>query len=257
MRNENVPISMMTCYDYTFAKIVSKTNIDALLIGDSLGNVMTGYDTTLPVTVDDIIYHSKTVKRGSPNHFIVADLPFLSYQVSVEDAVRNAGRIMKESGVNAVKLEGGADFADTIKAIVRASIPVMGHLGLTPQSFHTLGGYRVQGKTPEDAARMIADAKAIEQAGCFAIVLEMVPEDLAKAITEELSIPTIGIGAGRFCSGQVLVLQDALGMDSSFKRKFVKQFAQLEGIVETALNSYDAEVKKRTFPGEEHSFKTK
>lgn len=256
MRDENRPISMITCYDYTFAKIVAKTNVDTILIGDSLGNVMAGYDTTLPVTVDDIIYHAKAVKRGAPDCFIVADLPFLSYHASVEDAVRNAGRIMKEAGVNAVKLEGGADFADTIRALVRASIPVMGHLGLTPQSVHAIGGYRVQGKTPEDAARMIADAKAIEKAGCFSVVFEMVPEDLAKKITEELKIPTIGIGGGRFCSGQVLVLQDALGMDNEYKKKYLKKYAQLESIVQDALNSYDDDVKKRVFPGEEHSFKS-
>jgi 3-methyl-2-oxobutanoate hydroxymethyltransferase len=257
MKDENRPVSMITCYDYTFAKIVAKTDVDAVLIGDSLGNVIAGYDTTLPVTVDDIIYHSRAVKRGAPDVFIVADLPFLSYQVSVEDAVRNAGRIMKETGVNAVKLEGGADFADTIRALVRASIPVMGHLGLTPQSVHTLGGYRVQGKTPEDAKRIIDDAKAVEDAGAFALVLEMVPEELAKRITESLSIPTIGIGAGRHCSGQVLVLQDALGMDNEYKKKYLKKYAQIESIVQTALNSYNDDVKKRIFPAEEHSFTAK
>jgi 3-methyl-2-oxobutanoate hydroxymethyltransferase len=257
MKESGVPISLVTCYDYSFARILSETEIDALLIGDSCGNVMAGYDTTIPVTVDEIIYHSRAVRRGAPDAFLVADMPFLSYHISKEDAVRNAGRIMKESGVQSVKLEGGIDFCETVSALVKSSIPVMGHLGLTPQSIHAIGGYRVQGKTPHDAERMIRDAKALDEAGCFAIVLEMVPESLAEEITKSISIPTIGIGAGRYCSGQVLVLQDLLGMDKGYVKKYLKKYADIDSVVTNAIQQYNAEVKKRIFPDEDHVFSAK
>jgi 3-methyl-2-oxobutanoate hydroxymethyltransferase len=257
MKEDGVPISMVTCYDYSFARILSETDIDALLIGDSCGNVMAGYDTTIPVSVDEIIYHARAVRRGAPDAFLVADMPFLSYHISKEDAVRNAGRIMKESGVQSVKLEGGIYFCDTIKALVASSIPVMGHLGLTPQSIHAIGGYKVQGKTPEDAERMKLNAAALEEAGCFAIVLEMVPEPLAEEITQSISIPTIGIGAGRYCSGQVLVLQDLLGMDKGYVKKYLKKYAELDGVVSQAIQSYNDDVKKRIFPDENHVFSAK
>jgi 3-methyl-2-oxobutanoate hydroxymethyltransferase len=257
MKEEGIPISLVTCYDYSFARIISETDIDALLIGDSCGNVMAGYDTTIPVTVDEIIYHSRAVRRGAPNAFLVADMPFLSYHISKEDAVLNAGRIMKETGVQSVKLEGGIDFCETVSALVKSSIPVMGHLGLTPQSVHAIGGYRVQGKTPHDAERMKHDAKALEEAGCFAIVLEMVPETLAEEITKSIAIPTIGIGAGRYCAGQVLVLQDLLGMDKGYVKKYLKKYAELDSIVTNAIQNYNEEVKKGIFPDEAHVFSAK
>jgi 3-methyl-2-oxobutanoate hydroxymethyltransferase len=253
-RQEKRPISMITCYDYSFAKIIQQSEIDVILVGDSLGNVIAGYDTTLPVTLDQMIYHTTIVRRGAPSKFIVADLPFMSYHVSVEDSLRSCGRIMKETGANAVKLEGGEDFTDTVKAIVRASIPVMGHLGLTPQSVHKLGGYSVQGRDDDRRKQIISDALKLEDAGIFSLVLEMVPESLAQEITEKLKVPVIGIGAGRYCDGQVLVLNDMLGMNSEFNPKFLKKYSDLFESVKEAVNQYDFDVKNRKFPEEKHTF---
>ncbi|PKL16972.1 MAG: 3-methyl-2-oxobutanoate hydroxymethyltransferase [Spirochaetae bacterium HGW-Spirochaetae-5] len=255
-KKDKLPISMVTCYDYGFARLVEQTDIDVILVGDSLGNVVAGYDSTIPVTVDQMIYHTGIVRRGAPSKFLVCDLPFMSYHVSVENSLRNAGRIMKESGCHAVKLEGGEDFVPVVSALVKASIPVMGHLGLTPQSVHKLGGYSVQGRDEDKRKVMIRDAKMLEEAGAFSLVLEMVPEDLAKEITESISIPTIGIGGGRYCDGQVLVINDLLGMNESFTPKFLKKFADLSSIVRGALNDYNSEVKSGTFPAENNVFKS-
>lgn len=255
-KKEKTPISMVTCYDYGFARLVEQTDIDVILIGDSLGNAIAGYESTIPVTVDQMIYHAEIVKRGAPSKFIVCDLPFMSYHISVEDSLRNSGRIMKESGCNAVKLEGGEDFIPVVRALVKASIPVMGHLGLTPQSVHKLGGYTVQGRDEDKRKVMIRDAKLLEEAGAFSLVLEMVPEELAREITESISIPTIGIGGGRYCDGQVLVLNDLLGMNESFTPKFLKKYADLSTIVRGALNDYNREVKSGVFPGENNIFKS-
>ncbi|HNX24086.1 MAG TPA: 3-methyl-2-oxobutanoate hydroxymethyltransferase [Spirochaetota bacterium] len=255
-KKEKSPISMVTCYDYGFARLVEQTDIDVILIGDSLGNAIAGYESTIPVTVDQMIYHTEIVKRGAPSKFIVCDLPFMSYHVSVEDSLRNSGRIMKETGCNAVKLEGGEDFVPVVKALVKASIPVMGHLGLTPQSVHKLGGYTVQGRDEDKRKVMIRDAKMLEDAGAFSLVLEMVPEELAKEITESISIPTIGIGGGRYCDGQVLVINDLLGMNETFTPKFLKKYADLSSIIRGALNEYNSEVKSGAFPGEKNVFKS-
>lgn len=251
---EKVPVSVVTCYDFTFARIIEQTEIDAILVGDSVGMAFGGLNTTLPVTLDQMIYHASIVRRGAPDAFIICDLPFMSYHVSIEDTLRNCGRIMKETGANAVKLEGGRDFSRTVEALVAASIPVMGHLGLTPQSVHKLGGYTVQGRDDEKRRVMIEDAKLLEKAGAFSIVLEMVPEGLAKEISESLAIPTIGIGAGKYCDGQVLVINDLLGMDERFNPKFLKKYANLSRVVKKALKQYNLEVKERKYPDEEHSF---
>lgn len=248
------PITMVTCYDYTFARLVEKAEIDMILIGDSLGNVIQGQDTTLPVTVDDIVYHSRAVVRGNQSALIVADMPFMSYQANLDEGMRNAGRLLKEGGAQAVKIEGGQSVAPLVERMSAHGIPVVGHLGLTPQSVHKLGGYRVQGRGDEAGKQLVDDAKALQDAGAFMVVLEMVPKDLAQQITEDLSIPTIGIGAGSVTSGQVLVLQDLLGMDQSFKPKFVKRFANLEATVTEALSAYRDEVRERSYPSDEHSF---
>jgi 3-methyl-2-oxobutanoate hydroxymethyltransferase len=253
-KESKTPISMITCYDHALAMIVNSTDMDVILIGDSLGNVVAGYETTIPVTVDQMIYHAEIVKRGAPSKFIVIDMPFMSYHVSVEDSLRNAGRMMKETGVNAVKLEGGREFCAVVQALTAASIPVMGHLGLTPQSVHKLGGYSVQGREEDKRKRLIEDAIAIQDAGAFSIVLEKVPASLAEEISGKLSIPTIGIGAGPGCDGQVLVINDLLGFDNSFHPKFVKKYADLYTISKEALESYDREVKGRSFPSKEHSY---
>jgi 3-methyl-2-oxobutanoate hydroxymethyltransferase len=237
------------------ARLVAQSPVDCVLIGDSGGMVAAGYNSTVPVTVDEIIWFAKAVRRGAPGAFIVADMPFLSYHAGPEDAVRNAGRIMKEAGVNAVKLEGGNEFAGEIRALVRASIPVVGHLGFTPQSVHMIGGNKVQGRGDAESEKMIRDAKSVEDAGAFAIVLEMVPESLAGDITSALSIPTIGIGAGRRCDGQVLVISDLLGMNESFNPKFLKKYADLSSIIRGSLEAYDREVKEGLFPEETNSFK--
>jgi 3-methyl-2-oxobutanoate hydroxymethyltransferase len=248
------PITMVTCYDYTFARLVDKAEIDTILIGDSLGNVMQGQDTTLPVTVEDIIYHCRAVVRGNHSALIVADMPFMSYQASFEEGMRNAGRLLKEGGAQAVKVEGGRAIAPLVEQMSAHGIPVVGHLGLTPQSVHKLGGYRVQGRGEAAGQELLADARALEEAGAFMLVLEMVPTELAQKVTESLSIPTIGIGAGNVTSGQVLVLQDLLGMNQSFTPKFLKRFANLEETVTEALGAYRDEVRERSYPGDEHSF---
>ncbi len=248
-------LSMLTAYDYSMAKIIDESGVNGILIGDSLGMVVKGDEDTLGVTVDDIIYHTKAVKKGAKNALIVSDMPFLSYHVSVEQAVMNAGRIMKEGGANAVKLEGGADFAPQIKAIVDAQIPVMGHLGLTPQSINAFGGFRVQGKSEEAAKKLIEDAKALEKAGAFSIVLEGIPAKVAELITNAVNIPTIGIGAGKECDGQILVYQDMLGMFSDFVPKFVKQYANIGSVMREAIGSYVKEVQDGSFPEEKHTYK--
>lgn len=251
---EGQPISMVTCYDYTFARLVERAQIDMILVGDSLGNVIQGHDTTLPVTVDDIIYHSRAVVRGNSSALVVADLPFMSYQASPYEALTNAGRLLKEGMAQAVKLEGGASLAPLVAQMTSAGIPVCGHLGLTPQSVHALGGYRVQAREDEAAKRLIADAQALQDAGAFMIVLEMVPAQLARQVTEQLQIPTIGIGAGNATSGQVLVIYDLLGLNHDFKPKFLKHYADLEDAVTEALKAYHEEVTSRAFPDDDHSF---
>ncbi len=254
-KEEKQPISVITCYDFSFARLVEQTDIDSILVGDSLGNVVAGYGTTIPVTLDQMIYHAEIVRRGAPTTFMVCDLPFMSYHVSVEDSLRNCGRVMKETGSNAVKLEGGRDFRKTVEAMVKASIPVMGHLGLTPQSVHKLGGFSVQGRDEDKRRIMLEDAKILEEAGAFSLVLEMVPETLAREISESLSIPTIGIGAGRYTDGQVLVINDLLGIDERYNPKYLKKYANLAEIVKGAVQQYGTEVKERKFPGEENAFK--
>lgn len=247
-------ISMITCYDSTFAKIIDRTDIDLVLVGDSLGNVMLGFNNTIPVTVDHMIHHTAAVARVTERVLLVADMPFMSYQVSREDALHNAGRLMKEGGAHAVKLEGGAAICPTVTAIVAAGIPVMGHLGLTPQSIHQIGGYRVQGRG--DAARqtLLADALALQAAGAFALVLEMVPTELAEEVSNALSIPTIGIGAGAGCGGQVLVLHDMLGFDPDFNPRFLKKYLQLGPMIEHALGEYHGDVLAGRFPAPEHGY---
>lgn len=254
-RKGQTPVSVLTAYDYNTARTMDEAGIDMILVGDSLGNVMLGYENTLAVTVDDMIHHGKAVCRGAQNAFVVIDMPFMSYQTSVPDAVANAGRIMRETNCQAVKLEGGAEYADRVKAIVQAGIPVVGHIGLTPQSVNTLGGYRVQGKSLEAAQKMLSDAKALTEAGAFAITLECVPEPLAKLVTEQVSALTIGIGAGKYCDGQVLVYQDMLGFTDGFTPKFVKKYADLHSIMLNAFRQYKEECENRTFPAEEQSFK--
>lgn len=248
-------LSMLTAYDYSMAKIIDESSVNGILIGDSLGMVIKGEEDTLAVTVEEIIYHTKAVKKGAKNALIVSDMPFLSYHVSVEQAVLNAGRIIKEGGANAVKLEGGAEFLPQIKAIVAAQIPVMGHLGLTPQSVNAFGGFKVQGKNELAAKKLIEDAVLLEKAGVFSIVLEGIPEKVAQLITKEISIPTIGIGAGRHCDGQILVYQDMLGMFNDFVPKFVKQYANIGEIMKNAISSYVNEVQEGIFPEEKHTFK--
>ncbi len=248
-------ITMLTCYDYSFASILNETDIDAILVGDSLGMTFQGAEDTLSVTVDDMIYHTKAVKKGAKNKFIITDMPFLSYHVSIEDTIRNAGRIIKEGGAEAVKVEGGKEIVDKVKALIDAKIPVMGHLGLTPQSINIFGGYKVQGKILEEAERIIEDAMLLEKVGVFAIVLECIPEKIAQLITQRLKIATIGIGAGRFTDGQILVINDALGIFKDFTPKFVKKFIDLSPVIKNGVNNYIDEVKNKTFPDKEHIFK--
>lgn len=249
-------LTMVTCYDYTSALIVNESGIDSILVGDSLGNTMMGYESTLPVTVDDMINYAKTVVKGAKDTFVLVDMPFMSYQVSVEDALKNAGRIIKETNANAVKLEGGRKYCDRIKALVDAGIPVCAHLGLTPQSVNVFGGYKVQGKDLEKAKELIEDALAVEEAGAFALVLECVPAELAKIITEKLSIPTIGIGAGSACDGQVLVMQDLLGINQN-TAKFVKKYANLHDVMLDAFKEYKNEVEAMEYPKKENTYAIK
>ena len=255
MKEKGEKISMLTAYDYSTAKLVDEAGVNSILVGDSLGNVMLGYEDTIAVTVEDMIHHGKAVAKGAKNALVVVDMPFLSYQTSVYDAVVNAGRIMKETHCGAVKLEGGAVVCPQIKAIVDASIPVCAHLGLTPQSINAFGGFKVQGKTVEAAQKLIDDAKAVEEAGAFAVVLECVPAKLAKLVSESVSIPTIGIGAGNGCDGQVLVYADMLAMFSDFCPKFVRKFANVGEIMSQAFKDYDAAVKDGSFPSEEQTYK--
>lgn len=249
-----LPISMLTAYDYNTARTVDEAGIDMILVGDSLGNVMLGYENTLSVTVEDMIHHGKAVCRGAKNALVVIDMPFMSYQTSVEEAVTNAGRIVKETNCQAVKMEGGAEYADRIKAIVQAGIPVVAHIGLTPQSFNVLGGYKVQGKSLEAAQKLIDDAVAVSEAGAFAITLECVPEAVAKIITERVPALTIGIGAGKYCDGQVLVYQDMLGYTAGFKPKFVKRYADLHTVMLDAFRQYKEECEQRLFPAVGNTF---
>jgi len=250
-------ITMLTSYDYSMATLVDAAGVDLILVGDSLGNVVLGYSDTLPVTMEDMIHHTKAVVRGSKRAMVVGDMPFLSYHITIEEAVRNAGRLIQEGGAQCVKLEGGQERVDTIKAIIDAQIPVMGHIGLTPQSVNQFGGFKVQGKDVATAQKLLEDARALEKAGVFAVVLEGVPAELAKRVTAELSIPTIGIGAGPHCDGQVLVVNDMLGMYPGHVPKFVKRFANLAPLIDEAIKSYIKEVSEGTFPAEEHCFTIK
>lgn len=248
-------LSMLTAYDYTTAKLVDEAGIHAILVGDSLGMVMLGYENTCSVTMEDMIHHCAAVSRGAKQALLIADMPFMSYQTSVYDAVVNAGRLVKEGHAQAVKLEGGLEVCDHIRAIVRASIPVCAHIGLTPQSVHALGGFKVQGKGEEAAQRLLDEARAVEEAGAFAVVLECVPQALASKITQAVHIPTIGIGAGAGCDGQVLVYQDMLAMYSDMAPKFAKQYAQIGAQMKEAFAAYKKEVSEGAFPAQEHTFK--
>ena len=246
---------MVSAYDALFARLAEEGGADLILVGDSLANVILGLESTVPVTVDQMIHHGAAVRRGTTRAFVVVDMPFMSYQVSTEDALRNAGRIMKETNAHAVKVEGGDDsIADVVHAMTRAGIPVMGHIGFTPQSVHTLGGYRVQGRAPEDHERLVADAKRIEAAGAFSLVLELVPTALSKAVTAALHIPTIGIGAGPECDGQVLVLHDLLGLNDRFSPKFLRRYAELAGDVRDAVERFASDVRDGRYPDADHSF---
>jgi 3-methyl-2-oxobutanoate hydroxymethyltransferase len=248
------PITMLTAYDYSSAQLVDAAGIDMILVGDSLAMVMLGMDSTVSLTMDEMLHHCRAVARGAKNTFLVGDLPFMSYQADKVEAVRNAGRIIKEGNMEAVKLEGGEEMADTIAAIVRAGIPVMGHIGLTPQSVSKLGGYRVQGKTADHAGRLLKDALALERAGCFSIVLEAIPAPVAAVITEKLHVPTIGIGAGPKCDGQVLVYHDTLGLFDKFTPRFVRQYADVRQVILEALTKFSTEVTDGPFPAKEHTF---
>jgi len=254
MKERGERIVCLTCYDALFARLLDESGVDILLVGDSVNQVLAGGETTLSATLEQMIYHTRIVRRGTSRALVVCDLPFLSYQISREEAIKNAGRVMAETGCHAVKLEGGKPMAQTVRALVDVGIPVMGHLGLTPQSVHALGGYRVQGRDEKTAERLKEDARALEDAGAFAIVLELVPAPLASQITKSLTIPTIGIGAGPACDGQVLVLHDMLGLNDKFVAKFVKRYAALAEDVREAVRLYAAEVREGRYPGPEHSF---
>ncbi|MDR1395392.1 MAG: 3-methyl-2-oxobutanoate hydroxymethyltransferase [Deltaproteobacteria bacterium] len=247
-------LTMLTAYDYSFARLVDKAGVDSILVGDSLGNVILGYPDTISVTMEDIIHHTKAVVRGASEALVVADMPFLSYQVSIPAAVENAGRLLKEGRAQAVKLEGGQVVAGQIKAIVDASIPVMGHIGLTPQSVNAMGGFKVQAKTEEAVRKLLADGRAVQEAGAFSVVVECVPANVMKILTESLSIPTIGIGAGPHCDGQVLVYHDMLGLFEGFVPKFVRRYAEAGNLIQKAFETFAAEVQSGAFPAEEHCF---
>ena len=254
MKEKNEKISMLTCYDYTTATLIEASDVDAILVGDSLGMTMLGYEDTLPVTMEDMIHHTAAVSRGLDKTFLVADLPFMSYHLSDEQAVENAGRLIKEGDAQAVKLEGGARFASRIRAITDAQIPVVAHIGLTPQSINAFGGFKVQGKNEARAIELLEDAKKVEEAGAIMVTLECVPEKLATLISQELTIPTIGIGAGADCDGQVLVYQDMLGMFSDYVPKFVKQFATVGDVMKGAFQGFIDEIQEGTFPAAEHTY---
>ncbi len=255
MKRQQEKITVLTAYDYPFARLIDTAGIDMILVGDSVGSVFSGYDNTLPVSLDEMIYHTKAVVRGSEQALIITDMPFMSYQVDITEARRNAGKLIKEAGAHAVKLEGGEHMAETIRAIVDIDIPVMGHIGLTPQSIHRMGGFKVQGRQEEQARKILADAIAVEQAGAFALVLEGIPRDLAKEVTASVEIPTIGIGAGADCDGQVLVIHDILGLCDKYSPKFVKQFADISETISQGIGDYISEVKSGEFPTIDHSFK--
>ena len=254
MKQKGERIAMLTAYDYSTAKLIDGAGIPLILVGDSLGMVVLGYESTIPVTMDEMIHHTKAVVRGTTRALVVGDMPFMTYQVSVDDALRNAARFIQEGGAQAVKLEGGESMAETVKRIVSSGIPVMGHIGLTPQSIHQLGGFKVVGKTLEAAIHLMNDAKALDEAGVFAIVLECVPEPLSKLITEKVSVPTIGIGAGKYCDGQVQVISDLLGLYTDFVPKHAKQYARLFEIIESATADYISEVQTGAFPTEKQSY---
>lgn len=254
MKARNEKISVLTAYDYPFAQLMDAAGIDMILVGDSVGSVFSGYDNTLPVTMDEMIYHTRAVVRGSNQALIVTDMPFMSYQLDSRQARLNAGRLIKEAGAQAVKLEGGEPMADTIRAIVEIDIPVVGHIGLTPQSIHRMGGFRVQGREDRQARQLLDDAKAVAAAGAFALVLEGIPRDLARKITAALTIPTIGIGAGADCDGQVLVIHDILGLCDKYSPRFVKRYADISEIISAAIGDYIREVKAGEFPTMDHSF---
>ncbi|NLI89823.1 MAG: 3-methyl-2-oxobutanoate hydroxymethyltransferase [Epulopiscium sp.] len=255
MKENSDKITMLTAYDYSTAKLLDRAGINSILVGDSLGMVMLGYEDTLQVTVDDIIHHCKAVSRGSSNALIVADMPFLSYHASIEDTIKNGGRIIQEGKAHCLKLEGGRNIIDKVEALIMAQIPVMGHIGLTPQSVNMMGGFTIQGREEDKAKQIMEDALLLEKAGVFAIVLEGIPGKLAKSITEELTIPTIGIGAGKDCDGQVLVTNDMLGIFQDFTPKFVKQYANLKDEIDSSVRSYIKDVKDMSFPQEKHTFK--
>jgi len=254
MKSEGKKITALTAYDYPFARLLDEAGIDIILVGDSLGMTVLGYENTLPVTLEDMIYHTKAVKRGVKWAFLAADMPFMSYQVSIDDALKNAGRLIKEGGAEAVKLEGGIAMQEIVSAIAEVGIPVMGHIGLTPQSIHKFGGYKVQGRKSIEAREIIEDAKALEDAGVFSIVLEGMPLELAKEITQKVKIPTIGIGAGQFCDGQVMVIHDLLGLAGEFKPKFVKRYAEGGEIIKNAVKEYIKDVTDGNFPTDDHSY---
>ena len=254
-KKQGKKLTMLTAYDYSTAKLFDEAGVDSMLVGDSLGMTMLGYDSTLPVTMEDMIHHTKAVVRGAKNALVVGDMPYMSYHLSVQQAVENAGRFIKEAGAQAVKLEGGAAFCPEIEAMTRASIPVVGHLGLTPQSINAFGGFKVQGKSEEAARKIIEDAQALEAAGAFAIVLECVPAKLAEIITAKVAVPTIGSGAGAGCDGQVLVYQDMLGMYDNFTPKFVRKFAEVGAMMKQGVQAYCAAVQDSSFPAAEHTFK--
>ncbi len=254
MKSDGEKITMLTCYDYPTARIMDACGIDVILVGDSVGVVFSGYESTLPVTMEDMLYHTRAVVRANPKALVVADMPFMSYQISIADARLNAGRMIKDGGAAAVKLEGGVNIAATIKSLVDIDIPVVAHIGLTPQSIHRMGGYKVQGKKQEQADKLLEDALAVAEAGAFAVVLEGIPQSLAKRITESIAIPTIGIGAGAGCDGQVLVIHDILGLCEKYSPKFVKRYADAKGLITDAVSAYIQDVKTGNFPLEEHSF---
>jgi 3-methyl-2-oxobutanoate hydroxymethyltransferase len=254
-KKDGEKITMITAYDYPFACIVDEAGIDAILVGDSLGMVVQGLENTLPVTMDEMIYHTKMVARAVKNAMVIGDMPFMSYQTSVSEAVKNAGRFLKEAGASAVKMEGGAERAEHIRAMSRSDIPVMAHIGLTPQSIHRMGGYKVQGKSEEAAKRLIEEARIVEEAGAFSLLLEAIPMSLAKKISGELSIPTIGIGAGPYCDGQILVLHDVIGLFERFVPKFVKQYINIKDESLKAIKAYKEDINKGIFPSEKQSFR--
>jgi 3-methyl-2-oxobutanoate hydroxymethyltransferase len=254
MKERGEKITMLTAYDYPMARAVDEAGIDVILVGDSVGMVVLGHPTTLPVTMDDMVHHSQAVVRGVARAQVVVDLPFMSYQVGREDALRNAGRLVKEGGAEAVKMEGGQEVLDSVEALVAAGIPVMGHLGLTPQAYHRMGGYRVQARSAEEADRLLKDAAALERAGIFALVLEGIPAAVARRVTETLAVPTIGIGAGPFCDGQVLVTHDMLGLQEDLSPKFVKRYAQGRQLFVEAMRRFADEVRAGAFPAAEHTY---